>query len=75
MELGGEEAEPFFGDDEGDEEVGLRREEEGAEVEYRVYVASPWVRHRHQVTVVAAAEAGGASRFVLHLFAQLPNLT
>jgi len=78
VELGGEKAEPFFGDDKGDEEVRLGRKDEGAKVEHWVYVASPWIRHRHQVAMVVAADGGGASGFFLHLFAptqtQLSNL-
>ena len=66
VELGGEEAEPLFSDDEGDEGVGLSRKDEVAEVEHRVYVASPWVWERHQVAVVGVADVGGAFCFILH---------
>lgn len=47
--FGLDEAEPFFGDHEGYEDVGVLGYKQLAEVHHGVHVASSWVRHSHHV--------------------------
>lgn len=47
--FGGDGAEPFLGDNEGDEDVRVAGHQKFAEVQHGVDVASRWVWHNHQV--------------------------
>lgn len=47
--VGVDEAEPFFGDDEGYQDLRVFGEEQLAEVHHGIHVTSSWVRHRYHV--------------------------